>query len=68
MQQAEGEQALRQALSLDPDLTTAHYHLGSLYLTTGRRELARWHLQRAADLDLHGFYRDRAELLLADLR
>ena len=66
-QQAEGERALLQALSLDPDLTSAHYHLGSLYLTTGQRDLARWHLQWAADLDLNGFYRDRAELLLTDL-
>jgi Flp pilus assembly protein TadD len=65
-QHAEGERALLQALRLDPDLTSAHYHLGSLYLTVGQRESARSHLQRVIDLDLHGFYRDRAELLLAE--
>ena len=65
-QHAEGEQALKHALGLDPDLVAGHYHLGSLYLTTGQRELARRHLQRAADLDRHGFYRERAELLLED--
>jgi superkiller protein 3 len=65
-QHAEGERVLLQALRLDPDLVSAHYHLGSLYLTIGRRESARWHLQRVIDLDLHGFYRDRAEPLLEE--
>jgi tetratricopeptide (TPR) repeat protein len=65
-QHAEGERVLLQALKLDPDLVSAHYHLGSLYLTIGQHELARGHLQRVVDLDLHGFYRGRAELLLAE--
>lgn len=66
-QHSAGERALSLALSLEPDLVSAHYHLGSLYLTTGQRELARLRLQRAADLDLHGFYRERAEQLLYEL-
>jgi Flp pilus assembly protein TadD len=65
---AEGERALLQALSLDSELVSAHYHLGSLYVTSGEGGLARQHLQRVVDLDTDGFYRARAELLLSDLR
>lgn len=65
---AEGEQAFLRALALDPTLVSAHYHLGSLYANTGRRALARQHLQRAADLDTEGYYRERAEALLAKLK
>jgi len=64
---AEGEQALLQALALDPQLASAHFHLGSLYTRSGRVELARRHLQRAADLDTTGYYRQRAQLLTAEL-
>ncbi len=64
----EAEQALLQALNLDPELASAHYHLGSVYLTTGRRDLARQHLQRVADLGTVGTYRARAEALLAELQ
>jgi tetratricopeptide (TPR) repeat protein len=60
---AQGEQALLQALALDPDLVSAHFHLGSLYARTGRADLAHYHLQRAADLDTTGYYRERALLL-----
>jgi Flp pilus assembly protein TadD len=63
----EAQQALSQALALAPDLVSAHYHLGSLYATSGQRELARRHLQRAADLDTGGYYRSRAEAVLRDL-
>ena len=63
---AEGERVLLKALSLDPDLPSAHYHLCSLYLTLGQPDSARRHLQRVIDLDLHGFYRARAELLLEE--
>ena len=62
--QAEGRQALLRALALEPNLVSAHFHLGSLYLNTGQRDLARQHLQRAADLDQQGFYRSRADFLL----
>jgi len=65
---AEAEQALIKALALAPDLVSARYHLGSLYISTGRPELARQHLQRAADLDTEGYYRQRAETLLRDLQ
>jgi tetratricopeptide (TPR) repeat protein len=65
---AEAEQALVKALALAPDLVSARYHLGSLYVSTGRPNLARQHLQRAADLDTGGYYRQRAEALLRDLR
>ena len=64
---AEGEQALLQALELDPELASAHFHLGSLYARTGRVELARRHLQRAVDVDRSGYYRQRARLLSTDL-
>lgn len=64
---SEGEAMLVQALLLDPDLVSAHYHLGSLYASTGRYALARQHLQRAADLDRVGFYRNRAEQVLEGL-
>ena len=64
----EGEQALVRALTLAPDLVSARYHLGSLYANTGRPDLARQHLQRAADLDTSGYYRERAEALLRDMK
>jgi tetratricopeptide (TPR) repeat protein len=66
---AEAEAALHRALALDPGLVSAHYHLGSLYAQAGpaAQALARQHLQRAADLDTQGYYRARAELLLAGL-
>jgi protein O-GlcNAc transferase len=66
--QVEASQALEQALRLDPDLVSAYYHLGSLYAGAGQRDLARQHLQRAVDLDTGGYYRERAELLLNDLK
>jgi tetratricopeptide (TPR) repeat protein len=66
--QSEGRLALTQALAIDPGLVSAHYHLGSLLLTLGQTDLARQHLQRAADLDTGGFYRDRAEGVLRDLK
>lgn len=67
---AEAEAALRRALTLDPDLVSAHFHLGSLYIRAtaadaSTQALARQHLQRAADLDTNGYYRARAEMLLA---
>ncbi len=62
---AEAERALRSALALDPGLVSAHFHLGSLYMRVGAGDMARQHLQRAADLDTQGYYRERAEMLLA---
>lgn len=66
-QPSEALQALLQALILDPDLVSAHYHLGSLYATTGQNDAARSHLQRAIDLDTDGYYRSRADLILGNL-
>jgi tetratricopeptide (TPR) repeat protein len=62
----EGEQFLVQALILDPDLASAHYHLGSLYARSGLHESASEHLQRCIDLDTEGYYRMRAEAILGD--
>jgi tetratricopeptide (TPR) repeat protein len=66
-QQGEGVSALREALDRDPGLVSAHFHLGSLFASTSQVELARQHLQRAADLDTDGYYRERAELILKEL-
>ena len=66
-QQDQGLLALHEALERDPDLVSAHYHLGSLYATLGQRELAHNHLQRAVDLDTGGHYRNRAELVLREI-
>ena len=63
----EGRQALGRALVQDPDLVSAHFHLGILHASAGQTELARQHLQRAADLDTSGYYRDRAQVLMSDL-
>jgi tetratricopeptide (TPR) repeat protein len=63
----EGLEFLAEALNRDPDLASAHFHLGSLYATIGQRELARYHLQRASDLDTDGYFRNRAEMILRDL-
>ena len=66
-QHDQGLAALHQALVMDPDLASAHFHLGSLYTTLGQDELARYHLQRAIDLDTEGYFRERAALILLDL-
>ena len=58
---------LRQALARDPELASAHFHLGSLYASLGPQDLARRTLQRAIDLDTDGYYRNRAEMILQDL-
>jgi len=65
--QIEAHEALAHALALDPGLVSAQYHLGSLYVTTGRDALARQHLQRVVDLDTGGYFRRRAEALLLEL-
>jgi tetratricopeptide (TPR) repeat protein len=64
---SEAEVALSRALALNLDLVSAHFHIGSLYLNSGRNGLARHHLQRAIDLDTGGYYRSRAEGLLYEL-
>ena len=61
---ADSLEALLEALALEPNLTSAHYHLGQLYAATGQRGLARQHFQRAIDLDTEGYLRKQAEGLL----
>jgi tetratricopeptide (TPR) repeat protein len=61
---SEAESSLREALSLDPDLACAHYHLGVVLSAKGEKDSARWEYQRAMDLDMEGFYRERAEKAL----
>jgi tetratricopeptide (TPR) repeat protein len=67
-QHDKGLAALGEALDRDPHLASAHFHLGSLYATLGQHDLARYHLQRAIDLDRDGYYRNRAEMILMDLK
>ena len=66
-QQDQGAVALHEALNRDPELASAYFHLGSLYVTREQRELARHNLQRAIDLDTDGYYRNRARMILQDL-
>ena len=55
-----GEEALRQALELNPDLISARYHLARLLETTGRYILAKEEYQRVIDWDTSGVFRDQA--------
>ncbi len=64
---SEAQPVLAQALALDPDMVSAQYHMGSVLATLAQHESACQHLQRAADLDTAGYYRARAETLLAKL-
>ena len=64
----EAETHLQRALALEPDLARAHYHLGVVYAARGDVEAARREYQRAIDLDSEGFYRQRAEKALEELR
>jgi tetratricopeptide (TPR) repeat protein len=59
---------LQRALALELDLARAHYHLGALYAARGDVEAAQRAYQRAIDLDTEGFYRQRAEKALEELR
>ena len=47
---SEAEQALRFAISLDPELAPGYYHLGLVMLATNRRNDARSAFQRAREL------------------
>jgi Tfp pilus assembly protein PilF len=59
---------LQRALALEPELARAHCHLGALYAARGDAEAAQREYQRAIDLDTEGFFRQRAETALEDLR
>jgi tetratricopeptide (TPR) repeat protein len=55
-----GEAALRQALVLNPDLTSARYHLARQLEAMGRKTEAVEEYQRVIDWDRSGGFRDRA--------
>jgi tetratricopeptide (TPR) repeat protein len=59
---------LQRALALEPDLARVHHHLGAFYAARGDVEGAQREYQRAIDLDTEGFYRQRAEKALEELR
>ncbi len=58
---------LESALHLDPELASAHYHLGILRDALGEEEAAQFALLRAIDLDTDGFYRSQAQKTLRDM-
>jgi len=60
----EAQDALAQALSLDPDLAQVHLHLGILAMQTGEWEAAGDYLRQARDLDADGPVGQQAQLLL----
>jgi tetratricopeptide (TPR) repeat protein len=51
---AAAQDSLRQAISLDPTLASAHYHLGLWWLAQGARQRAQDAFIRAVDLDTTG--------------
>lgn len=55
-----GEAALRQALALNPDLTSARYHLARQLEAMGRKTEAAEAYQRVIDWDTSGEFRERA--------
>ena len=58
----EGEEALRQAIALAPDVMRHHYELGVLYIDWGKKEEAKKCLQRARELPVRvGIDRPRLE-------
>jgi thioredoxin-like negative regulator of GroEL len=55
-----GEAALRQALALNPDLISAHYHLARELEVKGRNTEAAAEYQYVVNWDASGNFRDRA--------
>jgi tetratricopeptide (TPR) repeat protein len=60
----QAQEALEHALRLDPQLATAHLHLGIVAMQTDDWEAAREHLQQARDLDTDDLVGEQAQLLL----
>ena len=56
----QAESALQRAVSLDPKLASARYHLGAVLLQRGQLAGANYQFWRAIDLDQTGYYRSRA--------
>jgi superkiller protein 3 len=63
-----GEASLRQALALNPNLISAHYHLARQLEAMGRQAEAVEEYQRVVDWDTSGAFRDRALQDLQRLR
>ncbi len=61
-------QHLENALRLDPALASAAYHLGMLHNALGEKDAARSAFLRAIDLDTEGFYRDRSQTALREMK
>jgi tetratricopeptide (TPR) repeat protein len=61
----EAEDSLGQAIGLDSNLASAHFHIGLVYLDTGRSEVARQHLENAVGLDAGGPIAEKALKALA---
>ncbi len=59
---------LENALRLDPASASATYHLGLLHNALGEKEAARLAFMRAVDLDTEGFYRDRSQTALREMK
>jgi tetratricopeptide (TPR) repeat protein len=59
-QSADGEESLRRALELEPDLVSARYHLARLLETEGQTDLAAAEYRRVIDWDTSGHFRERA--------
>jgi tetratricopeptide (TPR) repeat protein len=60
----EAQEALEQALSLDPELAPAYLHLGIVAMQVDDWEAAHDHLRQARDLDTDGLVGKQAQLLL----
>ncbi len=59
---------MENALRLDPGLASAAYHLGMLHNALGEKEAARLAFMQAVDLDTDGFYRDRSQTALREMK
>jgi Tfp pilus assembly protein PilF len=59
---------LEAALRLNPSSASAVYHLGLLHNALGEKEAARQAFMRAVDLDTEGFYRDRSQTALREMK
>lgn len=62
-----GEKTLHHALELDPNLASAHYHLGMVYLLQAKKSEAEAAFNRAMSLDPQGVYGALALKALAQL-
>jgi len=66
-EEAQAEEALLRAIDMDPNLASAHYHLGQFYAYRGQYEEARAALGRALDQRVEPAMRDEIEAALSQL-